>query len=82
MVSAVKCIQCNKLHEVDSPTYFKFSGNLYVGDNGGLIGNNLDVDGKVERESIICVECFISYLINSEIISAYTLYRMVQKEGY
>ncbi|WAB25053.1 hypothetical protein M3_0102 [Lysinibacillus phage vB_LfM_LysYB1] len=37
-VVCVKCTKCGTLHEKDSKSYIKIEGNVYVGDDGGIIG--------------------------------------------
>ena len=58
-VDAVKCA-CGKLFTEDSKDYVRVSGNVYVGKDGGLIGNNLNAKKKVVRDSIYCFDCFVN----------------------
>jgi hypothetical protein len=55
-IEAVKCIKCGKLHEVDSETYFKLDGTLYIGDSGGLYGPN--------TITTWCLYCLIASLLD------------------
>lgn len=57
-IKAYECNKCGKLHKVTSITFFKISGNITVGDNAGIVGNNIDENGKVHEESIFCIDCF------------------------
>lgn len=65
-----KCIKCGRtLHEQDED-YLTFQGNVYVGEQGGIIGNNIPVlagsdkdADKFRAEDIhktrICLACFM-----------------------
>lgn len=60
IVNCVKCLACGKLHETGRNTYLAFAGNVYLGGvENGLIGDNLDEDGKVKSVTTYCqnVEC-------------------------
>jgi hypothetical protein len=62
-VEAVKCETCGKLHELNSDDYVSVHGNVCRGMGGGLVGNNLDNDGKVENVSIYCFpRCLLEVL--------------------
>lgn len=50
----LECFACLKQHEVASQTYHTIAGNIYVGSDGGLVGNNFNDDGTLNRVSIIC----------------------------
>lgn len=52
--TAVKCFTCGKLHDAKGDTFLSFHGNVCVGTNGGIIGNNFDDEGKVNRVMIFC----------------------------
>ena len=65
-----KCAKCGRVFEEDDKDYLTFEGNVYVGEDGGFIGENIprlsgtDVDGdKFRREDIrkirICLSCFM-----------------------
>ena len=55
---AIQCAICGKYHLSDSNDYIAVSGNVSIGMNRGLIGNNL-TDGDVVRHvSTFCLECF------------------------
>lgn len=49
-----KCMSCDAVHDMNSETYIGVYGNIMVGKGGGLIGNNLDENGKVVNVSIWC----------------------------
>lgn len=53
-VAIVTCIACKKVHKELSESYLLFAGNVYVGVDGGLIGNNLDDDGAINRATVVC----------------------------
>jgi len=62
-VEAVKCDVCGTLHELESETYYTVHGNITIGMNGGLVGNNIDEDSKVIGTSIYCKpECMAKVL--------------------
>lgn len=68
LLTAVQCIACGAYHRADSDGYLRFQGNVYVGQTGGIIGNNFAevnlvnhpaVDGRpridlVVRSTIYC----------------------------
>lgn len=54
VIRAYRCLRCDCLHAVDSDTYLLVSGNVTIGELGGLIGNNLK-NGYVERSTVFCV---------------------------
>jgi hypothetical protein len=64
-VEMVLCDMCGTAHRVDSNFYIQVAGNIYMGKNGGLVGNNLDDQSldnpKVMRSSIYCKKCFLEY---------------------
>lgn len=53
-VNAVKCDACGRLHEEAANTYFSVHGNIYIGLEGGVVGNNLDDNGTVSNVSVFC----------------------------
>lgn len=52
----MKCLSCGKLHQTENNNnYLVFAGNVYVGGTeNGIIGNNLDKNGKVKGMAIYC----------------------------
>ena len=56
IVESVKCDVCGSLHELKSKDYLSVHGNICVGEGGGIVGNNFDEDGRVNRISIFCKE--------------------------
>ncbi len=50
----VICAECGKRHFQDEDTFFTFYGNVTVGFNGGIIGNNLNPDGTIGRLFFLC----------------------------
>lgn len=64
-VMCVKCQACSKLHDINANTFFSFYGNVMVGMEGGIIGNNFDKQGKLKRVTIYCrsKKCLESVLL-------------------
>jgi hypothetical protein len=50
----ITCQECGQKHWPDEETFFTFYGNVTVGLNGGLIGNNFANDGTLARVSFHC----------------------------
>lgn len=56
----VKCDHCGSIHLVETDNikaqddFIVIHGNITIGMNGGVVGNNLDQDGKVNRISVYC----------------------------
>lgn len=65
-IEAVECMVCGRLHKASSQHFLSFHGNVCIGLNGGIIGNNLDEDGKVIRVQFICHnrECLDKMLLD------------------
>ncbi|MCB1711749.1 MAG: hypothetical protein KDH96_04495 [Candidatus Riesia sp.] len=57
IVEAVECMECKKLHRIDSEDYFKIVGSIYIGDGGGVLGN-----GENSQTSIFCINCFVKFI--------------------
>lgn len=51
---AVKCNFCGRLHEQDGEDYLTIHGNICVGMGGGVVGNNLDEEGRVVKVTVVC----------------------------
>lgn len=60
-VEAFKCDGCETLMN-GKESGFAFDGNVSWLDGGGLIGNNIAVDGKVNRTLHYCTGCTIRIL--------------------
>lgn len=69
------CAKCGRQFDENDNDYLTFEGNVYVGEDKGLIGGNIpklsstDADGdKFRREDIrktrICLSCFMSDMNN------------------
>lgn len=56
-IEGITCDKCNKLFLKNSENYFTIEGNIYIGEDGGLIGNNFDKEGKVVRINHFCRDC-------------------------
>ena len=61
-VQAVRCAECEELHAVENKHFIAVHGNLTIGLQGGVIGNNLEDDGKLKNVTILCVRCFKTML--------------------
>lgn len=68
-----KCIKCGRVFDDHDKDYLTFEGNVYIGEDNGIIGDNMPkVDGtaegadKFKREDIhkqrICLSCFMADL--------------------
>jgi hypothetical protein len=53
-VESVRCKVCGALHDMKEDTFFTFHGNVCIGMNGNIIGNNLDGDGRVKNITVVC----------------------------
>lgn len=53
-IDSIRCCVCGELMEASSNEYLRFHGNVFVGINGGLIGNNLDEEGRVIKDTFVC----------------------------
>lgn len=53
-IEAVECVVCGKLHRVDDNRFVSIHGNICIGMNGGVVGNNLDESGRVCKVTIVC----------------------------
>lgn len=62
IIQAVKCIKCGTLHELKSKSYVSVQGNILIGNEGGIVGNNITEDGI--HCTYFCKECFIQYMAN------------------
>ena len=58
IVECIECDKCRKLIKIDSEDFYTIRGNLMIGLNGGLIGDNFDKDDKCIRENCFCIDCF------------------------
>lgn len=63
-VKAVRCVNCQRLHEVTSQDFVAVYGNITVGLSGGIVGNNI-VDNKLINVSVYCSPCFRDYIVNT-----------------
>jgi len=59
MKEEICCLNCGKEYGIDSEDFLTFYGNVTVGLNGGIIGNNFDEDGRLFRVHFFCrsVDC-------------------------
>lgn len=64
------CVKCGRQFDENDNDYLTFEGNVYVGEDGGIIGNNIPaVEDAVEsnynlhrhdiKKTRICLSCFI-----------------------
>jgi len=65
--TVIKCDKCNKLHLENSGAFFTVRGNIYVGLEGGIVGNNLQETPKkdvlVVNDSHYCKVCLRQLLV-------------------
>ena len=56
----IECLTCHDMHDLDSDTYITVYGNICIGRSGGIVGNNFDEEGILNRVMIFCRnrECF------------------------
>lgn len=66
-IEAIKCDHCGQLHEENSKLYLTVEGNIYVGSQGGIIGNNIDSDGNGTRirKQTFCHKCLLQIIIDT-----------------
>lgn len=65
------CLECGELFKLDSYDYIAFHGNVIVGPDGGLVGNNFKEDGTLGNITKFCnkPECYLkvfSYTLKDE----------------
>lgn len=56
IIQVMKCERCGKIIENERDGY-SIHGNIYIGFNGGLIGDNFGEDGRLIREVHYCRNC-------------------------
>jgi hypothetical protein len=49
----VECSSCRAEHDLGSEGFVAYYGNVMVGINGGMVGNNID-GGAVKRVTVMC----------------------------
>lgn len=64
-VEMYECDICKKTF-INPQDVRVFIGNVLTGDGGGLIGNNFDENGKVFKESMLCIKCVLDSLCLNE----------------
>jgi len=62
IVQAIQCFKCKTMYTLNTNNCLTVHGNLCVGVSGGIIGNNLDTEGKVVNFTAICRFCLIEML--------------------
>ena len=50
----VICMVCNTRHFPDENTFLTFYGNVTIGTEGGIIGNNFNEQGELCRVQYVC----------------------------
>jgi len=87
-IEAVECVVCKKLIRADSEHYLSILGNIHIGRNGGMIGNNFDEDGRLQSATYVCrtstcLDQLAKYLAGSDkclFIGSKELFEKVQPE--
>ena len=68
-VDVTTLIPCNghnckkQFNALEGENFYTIHGNVMMGLNGGLIGNNLSGSGYVERVIVMCPECMMRALM-------------------
>ena len=57
IISSIECDSCGKVVKSESKEFFTFSGNAYIGLDGGIVGNSLDEEQRVTRDLHYCKPC-------------------------
>ena len=65
-VNAIQCDACGSTHDIGDKSFVTVKGNIYLGIDGGLVGNNLeemtttkgDTAEAVAKENHFCLQCF------------------------
>ena len=63
-VESVKCVTCGDFHDINSDTFVSFVGNVMIGTNGGIVGNNL-----IEQQGNNMVVKVTTYCRNARCLS-------------
>lgn len=53
-VAAVTCMVCGQMHRVDCKDFIAIYGNVMIGMDDTIIGENIDEKGKVIGSTIYC----------------------------
>ena len=53
-ISVVRCVQCGKLHPVDTDGYVVIYGDIMVGADGEVLAGNINDKGKVVSSTVYC----------------------------
>lgn len=56
----IEC-SCGAVHGQDSEKFIAVYGNICIGIDGGMVGNNIH-NGQVMRVSYMCLGCFHRYM--------------------
>jgi len=62
IVEVIKCDRCGASHDIDCESFYTVYGNILVGTNGGLVGNNIAEDGVVLDPVHYCIDCLFNIL--------------------
>jgi hypothetical protein len=54
IVECIQCSACKTYHRADGEDFFAVHGNITTGLYDGIVGNNLDVVGKVVSATYFC----------------------------
>ena len=61
--ATVTCVECGKHHDLNGETYLAVYGNITKGQCGGIVGNNLDDEGRVVKATVVCDENCLHRLV-------------------
>jgi hypothetical protein len=70
-IKSIQCDICEKLFPEDSKEFYTIQGNVYIGTQGGLIGNNIIFDENVSliddvKIQHFCKDCLKEFLFPSK----------------
>jgi len=60
--TCIKCDKCGNIHNSEMESFYTVHGNILVGTNGGLVGNNIAEDGVVLDPVHYCIDCLLNIL--------------------
>jgi len=57
-IKAVRCDECGAIHAKDENSYVTVAGNILIGQDTQVVGNNLRQNMSLARSSVYCLSCF------------------------